>query len=119
MDAFDTTDFHVEVIDLLANRVNGDAGIAVLVAVISALKKTPIQAGLVVLGDLSIQGNIKAVNSLVEPLQVAMESGARRALLPLGNKRNFLEVSGEIAEKVDPIFFSDPQTAAAKAIGII
>ncbi len=42
--------------------------------------------------------------SLAEPLQVAMENGARRALIPLGNKRNVLEVSGEIAEKVDPIF---------------
>ena len=48
-----------------------------------------------------------------------MENGARRALIPLGNKRNFLEVSGDIAEKVDPIFFSDPQTAAAKALGIL
>jgi ATP-dependent Lon protease len=117
--AFDTTDFHVEAIDLLANRINCDAGIAVLVAIISALKKSPVQPGMVVLGDLSIQGNIKEVNSLAEPLQVAMENGARRALIPLGNKRNFLEVSGDIAEKVDPIFFSDPQTAGAKALGVL
>ena len=85
----------------------------------SALKKTPVQPGMVILGDLSIQGNLKPVTSLAEPLQVAMENGARRALIPLGNKRNFLEVSGDIAEKVDPIFFSDPQTAAAKALGIL
>ena len=117
--AFDTTDFHVEAIDLLSNRINCDAGMAVLVAIISALKKTPVQPGMVILGDLSIQGNIKPVTSLAEPLQVAMENGARRALIPLGNKRNFLEVSGDIAEKVDPIFFSDPQTAAAKALGLV
>ena len=117
--AFDTTDFHVEAIDLMSNRINCDAGMAVLVAIISALKKTPVQPGMVILGDLSIQGNLKPVTSLAEPLQVAMENGARRALIPLGNKRNFLEVSGDIAEKVDPIFFSDPQTAAAKALGIL
>lgn len=117
--AFDTTDFHVEAIDLLTNRISCDAGIAVLVAIISALKKSPVQPGMVILGDLSIQGNIKEVNSLAEPLQVAMENGARRALIPLGNKRNFLEVSGEIVEKVDPVFFSDPQTAGAKAMGIL
>jgi predicted ATP-dependent Lon-type protease len=46
------------------------------------------------------------------------EDGAKRALIPLANKRNFLDVSGEIAEKVDPIFFSDPQAAAAKRMGI-
>jgi ATP-dependent Lon protease len=76
-------------------------------------------AGLIVFGDLSIQGNIKAIQSLVEPLRMAMENGARRALIPLENKRNFLEVSGEIMEKVDPIFFSDPQTAAAKALALV
>ena len=75
-------------------------------------------AGLVILGDLSIQGNIKAVRSLAEPLQVAMDNGARRALVPLENKRNFLEVSGDIVERVDPVFFSDPMTAAMKALGM-
>jgi ATP-dependent Lon protease len=115
---FDTTDFHVEAIDLLTNRIPCEAGIAVIVAIVSAIKKTAAAPGLVILGDLSIQGNIKAVQSLVEPLQVAMENGARRALIPLENKRNFLEVSGEIVEKVDPIFFSDPQSAAMKALAL-
>ncbi len=71
-----------------------------------------------ILGDLSIQGNIKSVRSLAEPLQVAMDNGARRALIPLENKRNFLEVAGEIVERVDPIFYSDPVMASMKALGL-
>jgi ATP-dependent Lon protease len=114
----DTTDFHVEAIDLLSNHVPCEAGIALVVAIYSALKRQSVQAGLVILGDLSIQGNIKAVRSLAEPLQVAMDNGARRALVPLENKRNFLEVSGDIVERVDPVFFSDPMTAAMKALGM-
>ncbi len=113
---FDTTDMHVEVIDLLANRISCEAGIAFLVALVSALRKAPVAPGFIILGDLSIQGNIKSVYSLVEPLQIAMENGARRALIPLENKRNFLEVSGEIIEKVDPVFYSDPQSACTKAL---
>ncbi len=115
----DTTDFHIEAIDLLSNHVSCEAGIALVVAVYSAIKKQSVTAGLVILGDLSIQGNIKPVRSLSEPLQVAMDNGARRALVPLENKRSFLEVSGDIVERVDPIFFSDPMTAAMKALGII
>jgi Lon protease (S16) C-terminal proteolytic domain len=114
----DTTDFHVEAIDLLGNHVPSEAGIALVVAVYSAIKRQSVQAGLIILGDLSIQGNIKSVRSLAEPLQVAMENGARRALVPLENKRNFLEVSGDVVERVDPIFFSDPMTAAMKALGM-
>ena len=114
----DTTDFHVEAIDLLSNHVPCEAGIALVVAIYSALKRLPVQAGLVILGDLSIQGNIKPMRSLAEPLQVAMDNGARKALIPLENKRNFLEVSGDIVERVDPVFFSDPMTAAMKALGM-
>jgi len=115
---FDMTDFHVEAIDLLSNHVPCEAGIALVVAVYSAIKRQSPLAGLVILGDLSIQGNIKALRSLAEPLQVAMDNGARRALVPLENKRNFLEVAGDIVERVDPIFFSDPMTAAMKALGV-
>jgi ATP-dependent Lon protease len=115
---FDTTDFHVEAIDLLSNHVPCESGIALVVAVYSAIKKQSTLAGLLILGDLSIQGNIKALRSLAEPLQVAMDNGARRALIPLENKRNFLEVSGDIVERVDPVFFSDPMTAAMKALGM-
>lgn len=115
---FDTTDFHVEAIDLFGNQITCEAGIALIIAIFSAIKKAPALPGLIVLGDLSIQGNIKAVQSLVEPLQMAMENGAKRALIPLENKRNFLEVSGEIIEKVDPIFYSDPQSAMFKALAL-
>ncbi len=69
-----------------------------------------------VLGDLTIQGNIVAMRSLVEVLQVTIDNGAKRALIPVGNKRSFLEVPGDIVEKVDPIFFSDPLSAALKAL---
>jgi ATP-dependent Lon protease len=116
--AFDTTDFHVEAIDLLTNRVSCDAGTALVVAIYSALKKHAALPGLLVLGNLSIQGNLKAVRTLAEPLQVGMDSGARRALIPIENKRNFLDVSADIIERVDPIFYGDPLTAAMKALGI-
>ncbi|MCL6447600.1 MAG: protease Lon-related BREX system protein BrxL [Armatimonadetes bacterium] len=114
----DTTDFHVEAIDLLSNRIPCEAGIALIVAVYSAVKKNSVLPGLLILGDMSIQGNIKPLRSLAEPLQVGMDNGARRALIPLENKRNFLEVSGDIVERVDPIFFSDPMTASMKALGM-
>jgi ATP-dependent Lon protease len=84
----------------------------------SALKRLPVQAGLAILGDLSIQGNIKPMRSLAEPLWVAMENGARKALIPLENKQNFLEASDDIVDRIDPVFFSDPTAAAMQALGM-
>jgi ATP-dependent Lon protease len=95
-----------------------NAGIALLVALYSALKKHSRTAALVVLGDLSIQGNIKALRSLTEPLQVAMENGARRALIPLENKRNFLDVPADIMEASIRSSTETRMTAALKALRI-
>lgn len=55
--------------------------------------------------------------SLLEPLQVARDNGAKRALIPIENKRNFLNVSADIMEHLDPIFFGDPKTAPMKVLG--
>jgi ATP-dependent Lon protease len=115
---FDTSDFHVEVIDLLNNRVEPDLGVAFFVACFSALRKAPVLAATLILGDMSIQGNLKGLKSLTELLQLGMDNGAKRAMIPIENKRNFLEVSGDIVEKVDPIFFGDPRAAAMKALGL-
>ena len=54
----------------------------------------------------------------IEPLQIGMDNGARRALIPIENKHHFLEVSSDIMERVDPIFYGDPLTAAMKALGL-
>lgn len=114
----DTSDFHVEAIDLLANRVSCESGVALVVAIYSAIKKVSALPALLILGDLSIKGNIKPVRTLVEPLRIAMDNGARRALVPIENKRHFLEVSPDIIEKIDLIFYGDPYAAASKALGL-
>jgi ATP-dependent Lon protease len=114
----DTSDLHVEVIDLLGNKVAAEVGVAFFVAAYSILRKSPPQPALLVLGDMSVQGNIKPVRSLTEPLQVAMDNGAKRALIPIANKRQFLEVNPDVLEQVDPIFYGDLRQAAFKALGL-
>jgi ATP-dependent Lon protease len=113
----DISDLHVEVIDLLANRVEAAIGVGFFVAAFSALRSAALTPALLILGDMSIQGNLKPTRSLVEPLQMGMDNGAKRALIPIENRRNFLEVSSDIIERVDPIFYGDPKMAALKALG--
>jgi ATP-dependent Lon protease len=48
-----------------------------------------------------------------------MDNGAKRALIPIENRRNFLEVTSDIVEHVDPIFYGDPKMASLKALGAI
>lgn len=50
---------------------------------------------------------------------MSMENGAKRALIPIENERHFLDVTADVMEKVDPIFYGDPVTAAMKALSIV
>ena len=61
---------------------------------------------------------MKPLRSLAEPLQVAMDNGARRALIPIENRRSFLDVSTDIMEHVDPVFYGDPLAASLKGLGL-
>ncbi len=51
---------------------------------------------------MSVQGAIKPLRSLVGPLRLGMGNGAKPALIPIENKRNFLDVPADSMEHVDP-----------------
>ncbi len=111
-------DFHVQVVDLMSHKEGSEAGVAFFVALYSVIQNKPVLPGLVVLGEMTIQGNILPVRSLIEPLQIAMENGARRVLLPMANARHLAAVAPDVLERIDPIFYNDPLTAAIKALGL-
>jgi predicted ATP-dependent Lon-type protease len=55
----------------------------------------PIQQQMVVLGSMSLGGNVVPVENLAESLQVALDSGARRILLPMASVHDIPTVPGE------------------------
>jgi len=75
-------------------------------------------AGTAILGDLSNQANLKGVPSVAEPLHVALENGAIRALVPVGNKSQFGNLPEEVVEKLAIIFYGDIDRAVMKAIEV-
>jgi ATP-dependent Lon protease len=109
-------DICAEAVDLSGARIECPCGVAFYVAVMSAIQNRRTQAGTVVMGDLTIQGNLKGVPSIAEPLQVALENGALRALVPISNKSQFGALPEETVEKLDVIFYGDVDRAVLKAI---
>ena len=112
---FDTHDFFVEAVDLLGSQVPCAAGVGFFIAAISALREAQTRGGMIVLGDLSIQGNIKGIDNLSGLMQVALDNGARIALVPTVNKRQALELDESLLELAE--FYNDPKAAVAKAVG--
>lgn len=109
-------DFVVEAVDLSGGSSDGDCGLAFFVALASAALERRVHPATVVLGDLSVQGNIKSLGSITEPLQMALENGAQRALVPIANKAQVAALPEEVAERLDVTFYADVERALGKAL---
>jgi ATP-dependent Lon protease len=111
-------DFQVECVDLLGNRVGYEPTVGVLLALVSALQRRAALSALVVLGDMTVQGNPRAPQSVIETLETARSNGARRVLLPIGARKALLDAPAELVDAVDAMFYADPASALQKALGL-
>ena len=110
-------DLAVEAVDLAGGGADGDAGLGFYVAMMSAIQSRNVLPGTVILGDISVQGNVKPLPSINEPLQIALDNGALRALVPLTSKSQVAGLPEEIVEKLDIVFYGDVDRAVLKAMG--
>jgi len=79
-------DLHINVVG--GGNIDGpSAGLAIFLALYSAVTKTPLPQDVAVTGELSIQGKVRAVGGIVEKLYAARQAGMRRVFLPRENVR--------------------------------
>jgi len=111
-------DYHFHVVELHNNGAAGGLTLAVFVALCSAVLAKPVQPQMLILGSMSLGGNITPCDLLAETLQLAFESGARRTLLPMSNVGGIPTVPGDLFVKFQTGFYADPCDAVGKALGI-
>jgi len=111
-------DLQVEYVDLLGNRVSYEPAVGTLVALVAALQRRATLPALVIVGDMTVQGNLRAPRSMMECMETARSNGARRVLLPSEARRLVLDAPAELVDAVDPMFFGDLATAVQKALGL-
>ena len=111
-------DYHLHVVELHNTGPNNAMTLSTFVALCSAVMSKPLQSQLVILGSMSLGGNIIPVENLAESLQVAHDAGAKRLLLPMASVGDISTIPGELFAKFQTGFYSDPRDAAFKALGV-
>ncbi|WP_417377388.1 protease Lon-related BREX system protein BrxL [Gimesia maris] len=111
-------DYHLHIIELQNTGPTTAMTLTTFIALCSALLGKPIQSQMVVLGSMSLGGNIIPVESLAESLQVAHDAGAKRVLLPMASVSDIPTIPGELFAKFQTSFYSDPRDAAFKTLGV-
>lgn len=89
-----------------------------LIALCSAAMNKPVIGSLGILGDLSIGGTIMKVEELAHTLQVCLDSGAKKILLPLTSAADMGTVPPELLGKFNLIFYQSPEDAVFNALGV-
>jgi ATP-dependent Lon protease len=111
-------DYHLHVVEPHNTGPTPAMTLAAFVALCSAVFGKPLQSQMVVLGSMSLGGNLIPVENLAESLQVAGDAGAKRVLLPMASVKDLATIPGELFAKFQTGFYADPVDAVFKALGV-
>ena len=111
-------DYHLHVVEAHNTGPSAALTLAAYVALCSALIGKAIEPQMVVLGSMSLGGNIVPVENLAGSLQVAADAGAKRLLLPMASVGDIPTIPGELFAKFQTSFYADPRDAVFKALGV-
>jgi len=91
-------------------------GIASVIALSTALLKKSVRGGLIVVGELNLGGSIEPVHNPISLVEIAVEKGAAAVLMPVACRRQLVDLSDDMATKIDIQFYSDARDALLKAM---
>ena len=109
-------EFSVQLKSFDAAKSGDQVGGGMLIALCSALLGKPLKGGLVVCGGITLGGSLEPVHNPIDIVELAMEKGAVAVLLPVSSRRALIDLSDDVATKVQVLFFSDAVDALRKAI---
>jgi ATP-dependent Lon protease len=109
-------EFSVQLRAFDAAKSGAKLGVASLIALCTALLQKSIRGGLVVVGELNLGGSIEPIHNAVTLAEIAAEKGAAALLMPVMCRRQLLDLSDDMATKIDIQFYSDARDALLKAI---
>lgn len=113
-----TKDYIFDVQDMNGIGMTKNLSLASVVAICSIALAKPVISSAVVLGDFSIGGTVMKVEELANTLQVCLDSGAKKVLLPIASAVDLGTVPAELIGCFNLIFYNSVEDAVFKALGV-
>jgi ATP-dependent Lon protease len=111
-------DYIINYQDLQGIGITGKLALPTLIALCSIALNKPTVSSLAVLGEISISGTMIKVDELANSLQVCLDSGAKKVLLPITSAADLGTVPAELVGSFNLIFYSSAEDAVFKALGV-
>ncbi|MBT4336380.1 protease Lon-related BREX system protein BrxL [Candidatus Woesearchaeota archaeon] len=110
-------DYFLHIQDQYGVGLTSDIALAYFISLCSGSLNKPVDEQLVVLGTMTIGGSINSIENLADQLQICLEAGAKKILLPMSSAGKMSSVPPELFSKFQIAFYSDPIDAVYKALG--
>ena len=113
-----TKDYIINYQDLQGIGMTGKLALPTLIALCSIALSKPTLSSMAVLGEISISGTMIKVDELANSLQVCLDSGAKKVLLPITSAADLGTVPAELIGCFNLVFYSSAEDAVFKALGV-
>ena len=111
-------DYIINYQDLQGIGMTGKLALPTLIALCSIALGRPVQSSTAILGEISISGTLIKVDNLADTLQVCLDSGAKKVLLPQTSFVDFATVPPELMSAFQLIPYQSAEDAVFKALGV-
>lgn len=111
-------DYIIQYQDLQGIGMTSKLSLSTLIALCSIALNKPTLSSMAVLGDISVSGTVSKVENLANTLQVCLDSGAKRILLPTVSAADIGTVPSELIGTFNLVFYQDASDAVFKALGV-
>ena len=113
-----TKDYVINYQDLQGLGMTSSLALPTLIALCSIALGKPVQSSLAVLGEISISGTMIKAENLADTLQVCLDSGAKKVLLPQISAVDLGTVPPDLMSSFNLIFYQSAEDAVFKALGV-
>jgi len=113
-----TKDYIINYQDLQGIGMTGKLALPSLIALCSIALSRPTLGSLAVLGEISISGTLIKVDELANALQVCLDSGAKKVLIPATSMVDFATVPPDLMSAFQLIPYQSAEDAVFKALGV-
>ena len=111
-------DYVINYQDLQGIGMTGKLALPTLIALCSIALNKPVLSSTAIMGEISISGTMIKVDELANALQVCLDSGAKKVLIPSTSFADFATVPADLMSAFQLIPYASAEDAVFKALGV-
>ena len=111
-------DYVINYQDLQGIGMTGKLALPTLIALCSIALDKPVLSSTAIMGEISISGTMIKVDELANALQVCLDSGAKKVLIPSTSFADFATVPADLMSAFQLIPYASAEDAVFKALGV-